>query len=171
MISQTVEYSLRAIVTIAQHERQPCTASQISAITQVPAPYLSKLMQVLVRAGIASSQRGLHGGFLLAREPTELTIWEIVDAVDPIKRIRECPLGIGTHGETLCPLHRKLDNALALVEESFRSTTVADVLAQQGSVTPLCEEKKTFIIQENVATKKQATTKAKKKPRKRKGKN
>jgi len=165
MISQTVEYALRAIVTIAQHEGQPCTASQISAITKVPAPYLSKLMQGLVRAGITSSQRGLHGGFLLAREPTELTIWEIVDAVEPIKRIRECPLGIGDHGGTLCPLHRKLDNALALVEETFRSTTVADVLAQPGSVTPLCEETKTVMIQGNVAAGKKATTKTKK-PRK-----
>jgi Rrf2 family protein len=146
MISQTVEYALRAIVTIAQHDGQPCTAQQISKITQVPAPYLSKLMQGLVRAGIASSQRGLHGGFLLTRPPAELTIWEIVDAVEPIKRIRECPLGIGAHGGTLCPLHRKLDNALALVEESFQNTTVAEVLAQPGSVTPLCEETEVMTI-------------------------
>ena len=103
-------------------------------------------MQGLVRAGIASSQRGLHGGFLLTRAPAELTIWEIIDAVEPIKRIRECPLGIASHGGTLCPLHRKLDNAMALVEESFQSTTVADVLAQPGSVSPLCEESKVMTI-------------------------
>lgn len=154
MISQTVEYALRAIVTIAQHDGQPCTAAQISKITQVPAPYLSKLMQGLVRAGIASSQRGLHGGFLLARDSAELTIWEIIDSVEPIKRIRECPLGIGSHGDTLCPLHRKLDNALAVVEQSFRSTTIADLLAQPGSVSPLCEKNKAFMIQQNLAAKK-----------------
>lgn len=177
MISQTVEYALRAIVTIAQHEGRACTAQQISAITHVPGPYLSKLMQGLVRAGITTSQRGLHGGFLLARQPTQLTIWEVVDAVEPIKRIRECPLGIGAHGGTLCPLHRKLDNALALVEDSFRSTTVADVLAQPGSVSPLCEETKTVMIQQNLAArqgtsakaKKAETAKKKKKPPKRKG--
>ena len=45
MISQTVEYALRAIVTIAQHNGEACTSQQISKITQVPAPYLSKLMQ------------------------------------------------------------------------------------------------------------------------------
>ena len=44
MISQTVEYALRAIVTIAQHEGVPCTAQKIAEITQVPAPYLSKMM-------------------------------------------------------------------------------------------------------------------------------
>ena len=146
MISQTVEYALRAIVTIAQHEGAPCTAQKISAITHVPAPYLSKLMQGLVRANLVTSKRGLHGGFLLTKEPSELSIWEVVDAVEPIRRIRECPLGIGSHQGTLCPLHRRLDSALALVEESFRATTVAEMLGPSGSVTPLCEENKVITL-------------------------
>ncbi len=163
MISQTVEYALRSIVTIAQHEGNPCTAQQISEITHVPAPYLSKLMQRLVRAGIAKSQRGLHGGFVLMKEPTELSIWEVVDAVDPFKRIHECPLGIKSHGSTLCPLHRRLDNAMEMVEKQFRDTTIADVLAEAGAVTPLCQEKKTFQIQANLATRQTATDKKTKK--------
>ena len=146
MVSQTVEYALRAIVTIAQHDGAACTAQKISEITQVPAPYLSKMMQGLVRASIVTSKRGLHGGFVLTKEPSELTIWEVVDAVEPFKRIRECPLGIGSHEGTLCPLHRRLDNAMEMVEESFRDTTVAEVLAQPGSVTPLCEKKKVLTI-------------------------
>jgi Rrf2 family protein len=146
MISQTVEYALRAIVTIAQHEGVACTAQKISAITQVPAPYLSKLMQGLVRAKLVTSKRGLHGGFVLTKEPTELTVWEVVDAVEPIKRIRECPLGIGSHDGTLCPLHRRLDHAMELVEDSFRATTVAELLSQSGGVTPLCEQRKVMTI-------------------------
>ncbi|MCA9229993.1 MAG: Rrf2 family transcriptional regulator, partial [Planctomycetales bacterium] len=114
MISQTVEYALRAIVTIAQHEGRPCTARQISEITQVPAPYLSKLMQGLVRSSIVRSQRGLHGGFVLAQEPGTLTIWNVVDAVEPFRRIHTCPLGIDSHGAKLCSLHRRLDEAMAL---------------------------------------------------------
>ncbi len=139
MISQTVEYALRAIVTIAQHDGQPCTAQKISEITQVPGPYLSKVMQGLVRANLVTSKRGLHGGFMLTKKPSELTIWEVIDAVDPFKRIQECPLGIGSHQGTLCPLHQRLDSAMAMVEESFRKTSVAEVLAQPGSTTPLCE--------------------------------
>lgn len=147
MISQTVEYALRAVVTVAQHGGKPCTAKEISQITQVPGPYLSKLMQGLVRAGLARSQRGLHGGFVLTKEPADLTLWEIVDAVEPFKRIRQCPLGITTHGDTLCPLHQRLDNAMAMVEQSFRETTVIDLLAEPGSVTPLCEEEKVYELE------------------------
>ncbi len=146
MISQTVEYALRAITTIAQHEGKPCTARQISEITQVPAAYLSKLMQGLVRGGLVNSQRGLHGGFVLTTEPENLTIWDIVNVVEPIQRIHECPLGIQSHGEGLCPLHRRLDSAMETIEKMFRDTTVAEVLSQPGSVTPLCEEKRVFSL-------------------------
>jgi Rrf2 family protein len=139
MISQTIEYALRAIVTIAQHEGEPCTAQKIAEISKVPAPYLSKMMQVLVRAELVTSKRGLHGGFELAQAASDLTILEIVNAVDPIKRIHRCPLDIKAHAGTLCPLHRRMDNALALVEQSFRETTVAELLSPQGSVTPLCK--------------------------------
>ena len=146
MISQTVEYALRAIVTIAQHDGAPCTAQKIAEITQVPAPYLSKMMQGMVRAQLVASKRGLHGGFVLNKDPKELTIWEIVDAVEPFKRIRECPLGIGSHG--------RLDTAMEMVEQSFRETTVADVLSQPGSVTPLCEETKVMTLEPNKTRKK-----------------
>ncbi len=140
MVSQTVEYALRAVVTIAQNDGRPCTARRIAEITEVPLAYLSKLMQGLVRGGIVTSQRGLHGGFSLCDDRMELKLLEIVQAVDPIRRITECPLKIRSHGGTLCPLHQKLDEAAAAAEDLFRSTTVAELLARPGSVTPLCDD-------------------------------
>lgn len=142
MISQTVEYALRAIVTIAQHEGKPCTAKKIAEITQVPLPYLSKLMQGLVRGKLVNSQRGLHGGFVLTKTPQEITILDVIDVIEPFKRILTCPLGIESHGTTLCPLHRRLDKAMEATESILRATTLAEMLGQPGSVTPLCEEKK-----------------------------
>lgn len=148
MISQTVEYALRAVVTIAQNGGGPCTAHVISEITKVPAPYLSKLMQGLVRSGVLTSQRGLHGGFVLVRPAEQLTIWDIVESVDPLKRIDECPLGLDAHGTNLCPLHRRLDAALEMVERSFRETTIEDLLSAPGSVTPLCTDAPVTTIEE-----------------------
>jgi Rrf2 family protein len=173
MISQTVEYALRAIVTLAQNNGRPCTSQEISEITKVPWPYLSKLMQGLVRAGMIRSQRGLHGGFVLRKRPAELTIWDVVEAVEPLKRIRECPLDISTHGTNLCPLHRRLDEALALVEKSFRETTLDQLLAQADSVTPLCEDRRVVQIRgvskptKTSTPKTKASSKKKKKSKKR----
>jgi len=137
MLSQTTEYALRAIVFLAD-QGEARTTQQIAKTTRVPAGYLSKVMQGLSRAGLVDSQRGVHGGFTLARPPKELTIWEVVEAVDPIQRIRSCPLGLKAHGTNLCPLHRRLDDAAAQVEHAFRGTTVQELLDEPTSSKPLC---------------------------------
>jgi Rrf2 family transcriptional regulator, nitric oxide-sensitive transcriptional repressor len=74
----------------------------------------------------------------LVKSPEELTILEVVNAVEPIGRIRTCPLGLAAHGVHLCPLHRRLDNAMATVEEAFAATTLAEVLAEPTTSVPLC---------------------------------
>lgn len=139
MLSQTVEYALRAMVYLASEADEPHTTEQIAQRTLVPQPYLAKLMQTLSRAGLVNSQRGVHGGFTLARPPEKLSILDVVNAVDPIERIRECPLGLSSHGVRLCPLHRRLDDALAHVEQAFRDTTLAEVLAEPSRSVPLCD--------------------------------
>jgi Rrf2 family protein len=138
MFSQSVEYALRAVVHLAAESPAARTTDQIAAATRVPRAYLSKVLQSLVRSGVVISQRGLHGGMTLAKSPSELTILEVVNGVEPIQRIRTCPLGLAAHGVHLCPLHSRVDQALALVEEAFRSTTLAEVLAEPTTSVPLC---------------------------------
>ena len=139
MFSQTVEYALRAVVHLAAQSPEPQTTGQIAHKTLVPKAYLSKVLQALGRAGIVHSQRGVGGGIALVRTPKELTILEVVNAVEPIQRIRTCPLGLKTHGARLCPLHKRMDAALATVEDAFRRSTLAEVLAEPSASTPLCE--------------------------------
>ena len=139
MISQTVEYALRAVVHLAAEAPAARTTDQVAAATLVPKAYLSKVLQGLVAAGLVHSQRGAGGGMTLTRKPEELTILQVVNAVEPIQRIRECPLGLTAHGARLCPLHRRLDNALALVEDAFRKTTLAEVLAESSARVPHCD--------------------------------
>jgi Rrf2 family protein len=128
MISKTSEYALRSVVFLAENPASPSPLQAIAATTQVPPGYLSKVLQQLVRAGLLNSQRGLGGGFSLARPATELSVYEVVQAVDPISRILECPLKLPEHREELCALHRRLDDVMEMVEHSFRLTSVADLL-------------------------------------------
>ncbi len=139
MLSQTVEYALRAVVYLAGQAPESRTTDQIATATRVPKAYLSKVLQGLVRAGLVHSQRGLGGGMSLTRDPGELTILQVVEAVEPIGRIKSCPLGLASHGVRLCPLHRRLDEALAQVEQAFGATTLAEVLADPSPSVPLCE--------------------------------
>jgi Rrf2 family nitric oxide-sensitive transcriptional repressor len=139
MLSQTVEYALRAVVHLARTAPSPCTTDEIAQATRVPKAYLSKVLQNLVRAGLVRSQRGLGGGMALAKPADNLTILEVVDAVEPLGRIKTCPLGLPTHGVRLCALHRRLDAALAMVEAAFARSTLAEVLAEPGPSVPLCD--------------------------------
>lgn len=138
MISPTAEYALRAVVALAQAGDKAMVTSKIAEVTKVPAGYLSKVLQTLRKSGIVHSKRGLGGGFVLAKRPDEINVLEVVNAVDPIKRIERCPLDIDTYGKNLCALHQKLDAATALVESSFRRTTLADLLADTCRGIPLC---------------------------------
>jgi Rrf2 family transcriptional regulator, nitric oxide-sensitive transcriptional repressor len=142
MLSQTAEYALRAIVTMAQSEAVGKTAQEISRASQVPLDYLSKVLNSLARAGIVTSQRGRGGGFSLASPASQMTVLDVVNAVDPIRRIRSCPLRLQAHATQMCPLHRKLDDALAMVEEAFASTSIAALCENPASHHPLCEEER-----------------------------
>ncbi len=138
MIPQAVEYSLRAMALLSQHPGQALTVRAIATRGQVPRPYLSKLLQGLARAGLVRSQRGIGGGYTLTRDPATITLADVVHVIEPLKRITRCPLGIVGH-TTLCSLHRKLDQALATVEQAFCETTLADLFKESGVPSPLCD--------------------------------
>lgn len=135
MISQTAEYALRAMVFLAD-QTEPRTTLAISTATQIPTGYLAKVMQNLSRNGLVKAQRGLHGGFTLAVPASETTVLQVINAVDPIRRYQECPLGL--HGVNLCPLHRKLDDAAQKIEAAFRDTSVADLIDVPPEDHPIC---------------------------------
>ena len=139
MISQTAEYALRAIVMLGSNPGSPQTTQQIAEETRVPSGYLSKVLQALGRAGLVEGQRGLYGGFVLSRSLDELTILDVITAVDPLKRIDRCPLGLAQHGYSLCPLHRRLDEGVAQLEALFGGTTIGKLLTEQNPAQPYCD--------------------------------
>ena len=139
MISQTAEYALRVVVFLAARNGTSVVTRDIASGTRIPQGYLAKVLQQLGRAGIVGSQRGLHGGFVLVSDPQRLSVYDVLQVVDPVRRITSCPLGLRSHSTRLCPLHRRLDDAAKLVEVAFRDTPIAQLLREDTSSTPLCE--------------------------------
>ena len=138
LLSEAAEYGLRAVVWLAQRPGATHKTRQIAAGTQTAPGYLLKSLQALSRSGILAGQRGSAGGFSLIRDPDSLTVLEVINAVDPLERIRVCPLGLEAHGKRLCPLHRRVDDAIASVERAFNDTTIAEVLRNPSRSIPLC---------------------------------
>ena len=140
MFSRTVEYALRAVIHLAHESPNARTTAQIAEATRVPKDYLVKVLQGLAKKGIVGTQRGVGGGVSLTRPPDELTILDVVNAVEPIVRIATCPLDLPNHGLNLCPLHKRMDAAMAAVEEALRNSTLAEVLADPTTTSvPLCD--------------------------------
>lgn len=139
MISQTAEYALRAVVFLAQHHGTPRTAHEIAEATKVPQGYLAKIMQALAKRSLVHSQRGLGGGFILTREPGEISVYDVLVAADtPPQRIHECPLGLKGH-VALCPVHKLMDDAMARIEEGFRAASIGQLLKSTKGSKPLCD--------------------------------
>lgn len=114
------------------------TAQRIAASVHVPEDYLAKVLQQLAQAELLTSRRGRNGGFQLARPAGEISLLAVVNAVEPIRRIHSCPLGLKRHGVKLCPLHRRLDDAYALVEKAFAATTLEELIEDDMRREALC---------------------------------
>lgn len=138
MMSQTAEYALRAAVFLADQEGAPSTTAAIAEGTLIPQGYLAKVMLALSRGRVVNAQRGPNGGFTLRKPAAELTLLEVVNTVDPVRRFHECPLKLPHHGPNLCPLHRKLDDCALMVERELSETSVADLLNVPQRRKPLC---------------------------------
>ena len=135
MISQTAEYSLRAMAYLADQMPQGYRSTiEVATATKVPTPYLSKVLKRLVDIGLLKGQRGPGGGFLLMRTPELITVWDVVDAVEPIKRglpsIRKS-LYVDYYSNSLKP-YQNLDLPFAKIwfdhPTTFRLNSILDYL-------------------------------------------
>ena len=135
MLSQTAEYALRAILFLADHEGELLAIPTIASETNVPAGYLSKVLQLLRRANLVHSQRGKKGGFMLQRTADEITLQEVINAVHPPRHREQCPLRSSgscpkydhlplEKRPRMCPLHSMLLEMSRSMESQFSGVSV-----------------------------------------------
>lgn len=130
MLSQTAEYALRAVLTLAaQPEGRPLGAGRLAAFLDIPKNYLSKTLHQLARAGVLESNRGKLGGFRLARPANQITLLEVVALFDDLTGRRICLLGRPVcSDQTPCAAHRRWKAVTERTATFFRETTVADLM-------------------------------------------
>lgn len=136
-ISQTAEYALRAVIRLAQQSDEAQTTQQLADATLVPQSYLPKVLQPLARAGIVVAQRGSHGGYKLQADPAILSVLDVVNCVDPARRVEKC-IGHDKVPSQRCGLHHLLDEVAEATEKRYSETTIQSLLEADTRLPPLC---------------------------------
>lgn len=127
--SRSCEYALRALAYMGtQHEEGLITVQDIARAEALPAPFLAKVLQQLSKAGILNSVKGPKGGFGFARPAQEVTMFEVVSAVDGEEMFERCAVGLAACSDTApCPLHDSWTPIRDRIHEYLSSHTIQDL--------------------------------------------
>jgi Rrf2 family protein len=127
-ISAKVDYAVRAAVELAAAGEEPVKGERIAEAQEIPLHFLENILGELVRHRIVASRRGAEGGYRLARPADEITIAEIIRAVEgPLASVRgEGPEALSYRGEAE-PLQRVWIAVRANLRAVLESVTLADV--------------------------------------------
>jgi len=124
-----------AVVVMAQMALRPdgeMTAAQIARDTGMPAPTVAKLMTALARGGLAASHRGVAGGYRLARPAEEISVAEIITALEGPIALTACVDGAidNCDVESLCPMRGNWDKVNRAIRRALQELTLADMMPE-----------------------------------------
>lgn len=129
LISQGAQYAISAIIAISKHsEGGAVSASYLSKSLNCPTAYLSQILAKLKEPGILKSRRGLNGGVYLAKSVKEITMMDIIAAIDGTEFFDKCFMGIEGCGHIEpCPFHKFWSVERKKIEKWLNETTFDDV--------------------------------------------
>src|SRR5262245_47171083 len=132
MLTKTGLHAVRAVVALAKlSDGAYAGAARIAREIGAPQNYLGKLLQTLAREGLVESQKGLGGGFRLARDPREITLLDVVEPLEHIGRWSGCILGRPECSDVdPCAIHNRWKAVRDAYLLMLRRTTIAELVAK-----------------------------------------
>ncbi len=129
-VNTKVRYGLRAVLQIADaYGGEPVPVSQISQTQEISGKYLEQVIGALRRSELVVSRKGVRGGYTLARDPAEISLWEIISALDNQTALVDCVIDPEVCDRADDCLTRSIWTLLSRrMEEFWSSFTVADLL-------------------------------------------
>jgi Rrf2 family protein len=132
-LSSKCEYCLAALIELADLYRsgQPLQIRQIAKRQHIPERYLEQLLLRLKRGGFVKSQRGMHGGYSLAREPQSITLLEIIHCIDGQENSRHTEES-AEHTPECKTVHTVWSDACDAAEEILENCTLKDLVNRRN---------------------------------------
>lgn len=136
-ITQEADYAIRFVYMLAQTPETLQGAAQLSKKAATPERYTLKILHKLCGQGLVRSVKGAHGGYLLAIPPREISLREIIEAIDGKIALSKCmgeePCSRMGHNKQACCFHRIFCTLSQEVADRLSGITIADVLADGGA--------------------------------------
>lgn len=128
--SRSSEYAIRAFVHLAQvPDGKYAMVKNIAEQEEIPAHFLAKILQQLARKGLLRSSKGPTGGFILRVPPDEVSLLQIVEALDGLGDYEKCASGLAEcNDQAPCGMHDSWKALRSRIMEYLERTTIADVV-------------------------------------------
>jgi|SRR3990172_580458 len=130
-ITRQADYAVRAVLHLARTGDQRTATSFIAEEQKIPPSFLAKIISQLSIAGLLHTSRGARGGVTLARPPGEITLLEVIEAIDGPIQLNEC---VGNKGSCTfdenCPLRPVWCDAQEELVNRLKGTNFADMLVK-----------------------------------------
>jgi Rrf2 family transcriptional regulator, iron-sulfur cluster assembly transcription factor len=129
IFSRQCEYALQAVVYLALKENgKRVSIKDLAKRLSIPYHFLGKIMQDLTRKGLLVSEKGPRGGFALAKPASEITLFDIVNAIDGSDFVRTCVMGFPECSKKYpCAIHAKWENLRDGVYAMLVSKSIEEV--------------------------------------------
>ncbi len=130
-LNQATDYAFRAVLYLSQLPPGEVVEAQVIARREcIPMRFLLKILRLLTKAGIVDSYRGVGGGYALARPPGEITLLDVLMAVEGPVQINRClvdPDFCSKQGPPRCPVHRALGSIQETLVQEFKRYNFAQL--------------------------------------------
>ena len=140
-ITKAADYAIRAMIHLAcLPEGAVALRGDVARAYGIPSSFMAKILRQLVRAGLLQSSRGVHGGFALARATSEITLLDVVEAIEgPLALTGCCRGGSGCAWTDECPAHPVWEHVQAGMADVLRAASLeALVSAPRRNRRVLC---------------------------------
>ena len=131
-VSRLADYASVVMACLARHPGEVLSAAQVGEETNLELPTVSKLLKQLARADLVESFRGAAGGYRLAKPAQDISLAEIVEALDGPIGLTECSIGhTGCERQSYCSVARDWQGIGAAIDNALRGVSLADMLRRR----------------------------------------
>jgi len=134
-MSRITDYGIVLLTHLAAGEPGPHNARELADAAHLPQPVVSKILKALAREGFLASHRGIKGGYSLARPATEVSVVDVIDALEGPIALTQCGVG-ACEREASCRVRAPWQRINRVVRSSLADVRLADLVEERGASAP-----------------------------------